>query len=239
MRQVGAMEQAYQDFKDIAAVYIVYISEAHASDDKYPVGYAKEMGISEHKNFGERCAVAARLVADKKLTIPCLVDNMDNAAEKAYQGWPDRVYLIGKDGKLAVAGHRGPWGFKPALEAAVHWLSQYKETGVEPAPVQLKDTMGEYRKLSRKMNQAYESGDYDKAIGLAEDIQKLRPKDDGAMYNLACFHCLAGHKEQAYAWLEKSIEAGWDDADHMLKDDDFKSIRNEERFRKLADSIGE
>lgn len=231
------MEQLYQDYKDIAAIYIVYISEAHASDDKHPVDYAKEMGIKEHTTFGERCSVAARLVADKKLTIPCLVDNMDNAAALAYQGWPDRVYLLGKDGILAVAGHRGPWGFEPALKAASQWLSQYKETGVEPAPVQLKDTMGKYRKISRKMNQAYEGGDFDKAIGLAEQIQELRPEDDGAMYNLACFHCLAGHEEQAYAWLEKAIQAGWDDAEHMLKDDDFKTIRDQERFMKLAAGI--
>ena len=103
----------------------------------------------------------------------------------------------------------------------------------------LKDTMGEYRKITRKMMQASDSGDYDKAVKYAEQCQELRPKSEGAMYNLACCHCLAGNKDRAYAWLEKSIQAGWDDAEHMLSDDDFKSIRDEERFKKLANSIGE
>ncbi len=32
------MEQLYQDYKDLAAIYIVYISEAHAMDDPSPTG---------------------------------------------------------------------------------------------------------------------------------------------------------------------------------------------------------
>ena len=104
------MEEMYQTYKDIAEVYIVYISEAHAVDDSWPVPYAKDLGIKEHTTYGERCGVADKLTKDKKLTIPCLIDGMDNAVEKRYKGWPDRVFLVRKDGKLGVAGQRGPWG---------------------------------------------------------------------------------------------------------------------------------
>jgi len=123
----------YRTYKDVAAFYIVYISEAHAADDSWPVEYAKKLGITEHKSFGERCAVAERLVADKKLTIPCLVDNMKDEAAAAYKAWPDRLFLIRKDGRLGVAGKRGPWGFKPALDEAQEWLASFKESGKEPA----------------------------------------------------------------------------------------------------------
>jgi len=122
----------YQTYKDVADVYIVYISEAHAADDSWPVGYAKELGITEHKNYGQRCEVAERLVKDKKLTIPFLVDNMDNHVAKAYKGWPDRIFLVRKDGRLAVGGKRGPWGFKPALDQTIAWLAEYKRTKREP-----------------------------------------------------------------------------------------------------------
>jgi len=130
------MEQLYQDYKDVAEFYIVYISEAHASDGSWPVAYAKEMEIKEHTSFGERCTVADRLVKDKKLTIPCLVDKMDNTAADAYQGWPDRVYLVRTDGRLGVAAARGPWGFKPGLDAARKWLAEYRKTGDDPPPKQ-------------------------------------------------------------------------------------------------------
>ncbi len=126
------MERMYRKYRRIAEFYIVYISEAHAADDKWPVPYAKEMGIKEHKTLGERCSVAARLVKDKKLTIPCLIDGIDNKMAQAYKGWPDRVFLIRKNGRLGVASQRGPWGFEPGVTNAERWLAAYKKSGREP-----------------------------------------------------------------------------------------------------------
>jgi hypothetical protein len=51
---------------------------------------------------------------DLKLSIPCLVDDMNNTAQKAYAGWPDRLYVIDKDGKVAFRGDPGPMGFRPS-----------------------------------------------------------------------------------------------------------------------------
>jgi len=127
------MEKIYKDFSNIAEIRLVYINEAHATDSNWPVGYAKELGITQHKNYGERCEVAKKLLDDKKLTIPTVIDGMDNKVNKAYKAWPDRIYLVRSDGKLAVAAKRGPWGYKPALEAAREWLTAFKETGKEPA----------------------------------------------------------------------------------------------------------
>ena len=42
------------------------------------------------------------------------VDEMDDAVMKAYSAWPDRLYLVGLDGRVAHAGGRGPFDFKPA-----------------------------------------------------------------------------------------------------------------------------
>lgn len=126
------MERMYNEYKDIVDFYIVYIREAHASDSNWPVAYAKEKGIRQHKDFGERCSVAESLVKDKKLTIPFLIDDMDNTVGDAYQAWPDRAYLVRSDGKLAVAGERGPWGFAPALTQIRDWLAEFRERGREP-----------------------------------------------------------------------------------------------------------
>lgn len=129
------MEKMYQDYKDIAEFRLVYIKEAHAMDSSWPVEYAKEMGIKEHASYGERCSVATKLLSDKNLHIPTLADDMEDTANKAYKGWPDRIFLVRKDGNLAVAAKRGPWGFKPGIDAANTWLAGYKETGKEP-PIQ-------------------------------------------------------------------------------------------------------
>ena len=38
---------------------------------------------------------------------------IDDKVNNAYKGWPDRLYLVGKDGKIAYAGGQGPFGFHP------------------------------------------------------------------------------------------------------------------------------
>ncbi len=122
---------------------MVYINEAHAADGRNPVAYAKEKGITEHDDYRERCTTAQMLVDDKTLTIPCLIDGMDNKINQAYSAWPDRIFLVRTDGKLAVAADRGPWGFKPGLEASRQWLKLFSESGTEPElPAVKKDPAG-------------------------------------------------------------------------------------------------
>ena len=62
----------------------------------------------------ERYQVANTCMNDLKISIPCLIDDMDNTAARAYKGWPDRLYVVGKNGKIAFHGGPGPMGFKPA-----------------------------------------------------------------------------------------------------------------------------
>lgn len=231
------MERMYQEYRDVADFYIVYISEAHASDDKYPVGYAKEMGITEHKTFGQRCNVAARLQKDKELTIPCLIDGMDNAAADAYKGWPDRVFVVRKDGKLAVAAKRGPWGFKPGMNKTKSWLASYKETGIEPDISLADNDEPDIGSLQMELFAAMRGKDYQKALNISETLYNVDPHDAGTLYNTACIHCLLGHKEQAYTWLEKAIRDGYKDADHLLADEDFETIRVEQRFQNIVERL--
>lgn len=130
------MEAMYQAYKDIAEFRLVYINEAHATDSNRPVAYAFDLNIRTHMSFGERCATADMMLKDKDLSIPIIVDGMDNKVNAAYHAWPDRVYVIRTDGRLAVAGDRGPRGFAPAIDETEQWLARYKATGQEP-PLQL------------------------------------------------------------------------------------------------------
>lgn len=52
-------------------------------------------------------------------------------------------------------------------------------------------------------------------------------------YNVACGYALAGQKEEAIDWLELSVKAGYNDFDHLRKDPDLDSLRNEKRYKKL------
>jgi type I thyroxine 5'-deiodinase len=48
------------------------------------------------------------------IRIPALVDNFDDSTDIEYMGWPDRMYVIDRDGKIAYKSKPGPFGFKPA-----------------------------------------------------------------------------------------------------------------------------
>jgi type I thyroxine 5'-deiodinase len=43
--------------------------------------------------------------------MPTAVDRVDDAVSRAYGAWPDRLYVIGPDGRVAYQGGVGPFGF--------------------------------------------------------------------------------------------------------------------------------
>ena len=47
------------------------------------------------------------------LEMPAVVDKMDDAVAKAYAAMPERLYLIGLDGKVSYKGGMGPMSFRP------------------------------------------------------------------------------------------------------------------------------
>ena len=68
----------------------------------------------------ERVTIAGSCVRNLGIRIPALVDGIDNTVERLYTGWPDRLYLIGADGRVAFKSAPGPFGFHPEnLEAAL------------------------------------------------------------------------------------------------------------------------
>lgn len=70
--------------------------------------------MASAKSDAERCATAQTCMTKLSLKIPPLVDDLANSTEIAYTGWPDRLYVIDRDGKVAYKSLPGPYGFKPA-----------------------------------------------------------------------------------------------------------------------------
>jgi len=40
---------------------------------------------------------------------------MRDSTERAYTGWPDRIYLIDRNGRVTFKTKPGPFGFDPSL----------------------------------------------------------------------------------------------------------------------------
>ena len=61
----------------------------------------------------ERRALASACAAGLALSIPTLIDTMDDEADHAYRGWPERLYVLSTEGRVAYQGRKGPYGFDP------------------------------------------------------------------------------------------------------------------------------
>ena len=111
----------YQEYRGRVAFFVVYIYEAHANDAwQMQVNRRDQVVIETPKNFDERLEVAGNCVRKLGIELPALVDGFRNSTEAAYTGWPDRLYLIDREGRVAYKSAAGPWGFRPAeLEAAL------------------------------------------------------------------------------------------------------------------------
>jgi len=78
--------------------------------------------IGQTSTAEERGATAKQCTAALKLSMPTLIDGADNRVNRAYAAWPDRMYVIGTDGKIAYQGGPGPGGFK--VNEVEAWLKK-------------------------------------------------------------------------------------------------------------------
>jgi type I thyroxine 5'-deiodinase len=105
----------YRRYGDRAAFFVVYIREAHPSDIwQMGVNVRENVVYQSPQNTEERIDLANVCVRNLGIEMPALVDNFDNSTDTAYSGWPDRLYVIDRDGTIAYKSAPGPFGFKPA-----------------------------------------------------------------------------------------------------------------------------
>ena len=99
----------------------MYIREAHPTD-AWQVEANEREGVlfAQPTTIEERIEVASACSLHLDLTIPTLVDDMADSTDRKYYALPDRLFLVGRDGRIAFRGAPGPFGFVAAeLEEAI------------------------------------------------------------------------------------------------------------------------
>lgn len=100
--------------------YVVYIVEAHPTDIWQMSSNIRDGVLFRNpRDEAERASVATSCVTKLGIKFPALVDGIDNRVESAYTGWPDRLYLIDRGGKILFKTKPGPFGFHPKELAQV------------------------------------------------------------------------------------------------------------------------
>jgi hypothetical protein len=78
------------------------------------------IAVQDPRSTEERLVVARTCGMRLRLEMPMVVDAADNAVASTYGGWPDRLYLIDREGRIAYQSGEGPFGLKPEeLEEAI------------------------------------------------------------------------------------------------------------------------
>ena len=119
-----ALNKLYQQYKDRAAFYIVYIQEAHPIDAwQVDDNLEDDVLVASTMTKEDRAQAAGICVRNLGIELPALIDETDNRVERAYTGWPDRLYVVDREGTIRYKSAAGPFGFKPAeVQAALERL---------------------------------------------------------------------------------------------------------------------
>ena len=120
------MTRIYQRFRDRVEFFVVYVQEAHPTDGwQTDSNLADGVLFRQHQSYSEREEVAQTCSLDLHIGLPIIVEEMDNAIDEAYGAAPERLYLVGIDGKVAYQGGAGPHFFnldewERAIEACIN-----------------------------------------------------------------------------------------------------------------------
>ncbi len=107
MEVLSQFVDVVEKFSNVADFITVYISEVHATD-----GWSFKTNpykIKQHQHLEDRIT-AAKMLKEKNLPCPLVVDTMTDEASKLYGALPERLFII-LNGRVVYEGRQGPFGY--------------------------------------------------------------------------------------------------------------------------------
>jgi hypothetical protein len=122
----------YHKYGDRVRFLTLYIKEAHPIDEWQMDSNVKEdVCYPQPTTTAKRVAIANDFVKRFHYDIPLIVDPIENPANAAYAGWPERFYILDEQGVIVYKGKPGPFGYHP--EEVETWLAKRFPEGQAPA----------------------------------------------------------------------------------------------------------
>ncbi len=88
----------------------------------------------------------------------------------------------------------------------------------------------ELAQLTSMMYISMQQKNYDALEKICTEGVRLFPKINSWWYNLACVQAIRGEKDKSFENLEKAIELGFTDVDHISKDPDLANLKSDPHF---------
>jgi tetratricopeptide (TPR) repeat protein len=148
------------------------------------------------------------------------LDEAERILRSASQSHPDHWQLWAELGHILVA--------KTNYDKAHD--SFLKAIDLNPEMAGLWNNLGYVRKELGNIDGALEATLKSKSLSATETDKNV------ANYNLACYYCLAGNRDESISCLTDALQADSSMKEWAKQDSDFDSIREDEDFIKLVET---
>ncbi len=98
-----------------------------------------------------------------------------------------------------------------------------------------KEVAAQYAKLGNDGYMALDNAGLDSAVVLFTQQAELIPEGKWGYYNLACAYGRNGKVDEAFVWLTKAVDNGWDNPSQLEDDGDLAALREDARFEPLVE----
>jgi tetratricopeptide (TPR) repeat protein len=82
-----------------------------------------------------------------------------------------------------------------------------------------------------------ELGEYEKGLAIDKRIVEMKPANPVAHYNLACSYSLLEIVGKSLEALRLAVDLGYDDWEHLERDDDLANLRQDPRYDKFLSEL--
>ena len=108
--KIDRQQEIYEELGDKARFVCIYTLEAHPLDG-WHVESNEEAGImiATHKSTQDRAEAAHACTLGTGLGVPMVLDSMQDEAAKLYNGSPERLFVIDRDGTIVFRSSVGPF----------------------------------------------------------------------------------------------------------------------------------
>ena len=109
---MARLETFREEYRDVAEFALIYIREAHPSDEwQMESNEDGNVEYEQPKTLDERLELARAFVFEMDVKTQIFVDDIRNTANACYAAWPERIYIIDTDGIIIYKGGMGPFFF--------------------------------------------------------------------------------------------------------------------------------
>jgi hypothetical protein len=136
--QAASVEEIFNRWKNHVNFVTVYLREAHLVGEQAATETNVKAGflLKQPDTFAERCAVAQQCIDTLSIQSPLVVDEIDNRVGRAYAAFPDRLYVVDREGRIAFQGGPGPYAYNPEeMEQSLILLLLDQQPGSLPTDV--------------------------------------------------------------------------------------------------------